>query len=102
MSVKENEKKKDFSDFFFIFQLLEIMKKKIFYKEKRKKKNLVQILNGLLPNCIFKEGNCIAILDFVLQRFRLEKLKVYCNEKDCIAGWFGWGGRLCHDTNIVS
>ena len=29
-------------------------------------------------------------------------LEVYCNKKDCIAGWFGWGGRLCHDTNIVS
>ena len=49
-------KKNEFLVIFMIFQLLEIMKKKyIFYKEKRKK-NLVQILNGLLPNCVLRRG----------------------------------------------
>ena len=36
------------------------------YNEKRKKE-MVQIWNGLLPNCILREWNCIAIQDFVLQ-----------------------------------
>ena len=40
----------------------------------------------------FKEGNCIAILDFVLQRFRLERQnciaigKLYCDRE---VGWKG-------------
>ena len=54
-----------------IFQLLEIMKKKIiFYKEKRKKKSGADSEWATAQLC-FKEGDCIAILDFVLQRFRL-------------------------------
>ena len=69
MSIRECEKKNDFSDFFKIFQLLEIekKKKKIYiyiyiynnYNEKTKKKKIsfgAEILNGLLPNCVFRKG----------------------------------------------
>ena len=48
------------------------------YNEK-KKKFMGKIVFGLLPSYIVKKNkNCIAILDFVLQRFRLERLKLYC------------------------
>ena len=42
----------------------------IFYKEKRKKKNGADFEWATAQLC-FKEGNCIAILDFVLQSFWL-------------------------------
>ena len=62
-----------------IFQLLEIMKNiyiyiyiyiYIIYKEKRKKKSGADFERATAQLC-FKEGDCVAILDFVLQRFRL-------------------------------
>ena len=47
--------------------------------KKKKKKILGKIVFGLLPSYIVKKNkNCIAILDFVLQRFRLERQKLYC------------------------
>ena len=71
-----------------IFQLLEIMKKiYIFYKEKRKK-NLVQILNGLLPNCVLRRG-------IVLQYWILYCRDLGLKGKNCIAI-----GRLYCDREV--
>ena len=90
------------------------MKKKS-YKEKRKKKKLVQKFgNLLLPNSCC-EGEIV-----------LQDLEVYCNRKACwkcneleilycnrLGGWQSycntivteagcWLGRQCHDTKLVS
>ena len=63
------QKKNEFLVIFMIFQLLEIMKKKKFIKKNEKKYGAD--FEWATAQLCFKEGNCIAILDFLLQRFRL-------------------------------
>ena len=72
MSVKENGKKNDFSDIFFLFfQLLEIENIYIYiYNNYIEKKNGAD-LEGLLPKSYCEEIFCIAREWVVLQRFRL-------------------------------
>ena len=65
------EKKNDFCDFFVIFQLLEIMKKKILIKVKNEKKNLTaENLMGYCPFVLQEQErrlwDCVAIQYFVL------------------------------------
>ena len=58
------------------------------YKEKRKKKkNLVQIWNGLLPNCILREwelycntGFCVAVRNLGWVGSVLQYTGLYCRE----------------------
>ena len=55
------------------------MKKKIYFiKKNEKKKNMVQILNGLLPNCVLRRG-------IVLQYWILYCRVLGFEGKDCIA-----------------
>ena len=58
------------------------------YKEKRKKKNfMVQIWNGLLPNCILREWElycnteiCIAVRNLEWAKIVLQYTGLYCSD----------------------
>ena len=82
LSVQENGKK--IGDFFL---LLEIMKKKNICKEKNEKKKMVQVWNGLLPNCILREwelycntGICIAVRNLGWAKIVLQYIGLYCSD----------------------
>ena len=78
------------------FLLLEIMKKNIFIMKNENK--IVQIWNGLLPNCILREwelycniGFCIAVRNLGWAKIVLQYTGLYCSD----------GGRIVSQYTAV-
>ena len=68
--------------------------KKNIYKEKRKTKiyiyiyiYMVQIWNGLLPNCIFREWELYCNTEICIAVRNLGGVKIVLQGSDCIARW---------------